>query len=204
MLVLRFLHQITDHSGPDQVTIELEGEGLRRTTTVPTRLEVAKVDRERIRWYLEDFPQYPWDPAPQIAMNVEERLVELGIDLFKELFPAHSEAREMWKLVRNDLSNVRVEVVTTVKAAPTTPWELLRDPETNIPVLLQTRAFVRTHPPSSTSIEVPQSSESRLRVLLVICRPDREYDVPFRSVAGQSRVSGLCGGVQVAEQDVWE
>src|SRR5438105_1310731 len=42
-------------------------------------------DRERIRWYLEDFLQFPMDPAPAIAQGVERRMAEVGTELFKSL-----------------------------------------------------------------------------------------------------------------------
>jgi hypothetical protein len=50
---------------------------------------------------------------------------------------------------------------------------------------------------------MPQSSWRSLLQPLYFLRLE-SLAVGFQAVAGRSRVSGLCGGVQVAEQDVWE
>ena len=50
-------------------------------------LDLDRAELERLRWYLEDSLEYPIDPAPKIAAQVEQRLVELGRDLFGQVFP---------------------------------------------------------------------------------------------------------------------
>jgi tetratricopeptide (TPR) repeat protein len=74
-------------------------------------------------------------------------------------------------------------VVTDVAGATAIPWELLRDPLTNTPLVLRAGAFVRTHSQPARLPAPPQEAKGRLRVLLVICRPGGADDVPFRSVA---------------------
>jgi hypothetical protein len=39
-------------------------------------------DQEDIRWYLEDYLQYPLEPAPKIAARIESRMAEPGAELF--------------------------------------------------------------------------------------------------------------------------
>jgi hypothetical protein len=39
---------------------------------------VPDQQREDIRWYLEDFLQYPLDPAPKIAARIEKDMADLG------------------------------------------------------------------------------------------------------------------------------
>ena len=58
-------------------------------------LDLDRAELERLRWYLEDSLEYPIDPAPKIAAQVEQRLVELGRDLFGQVFQVR-EATQLW------------------------------------------------------------------------------------------------------------
>jgi tetratricopeptide (TPR) repeat protein len=127
-------------------------------------------------------PEYPADPAPRIAAQVEERLVELGRELFLQVFDGR-EATRLWDRVEPALASTRVEVVTDVAGATALPWELLRDPLTNTPLALRADTFVRMHPQPGRLLAPPNEPIERLRILLVICRPGGAGDVPFRSVA---------------------
>jgi tetratricopeptide (TPR) repeat protein len=162
----------------------LEGAGAPRAARGRLGGGLGARDREDVRWYLEDYLQYPVDPAPAIAGRVEGRLAELGTGLFREVFkadPADANAMMLWAAVAGDLPGTRVEVDGGVEAAGV-PWELLRDPATDGPLALRAAAFVRTLPGSAAAPVLPQAAGG-LRVLLVICRPGGRDDVPFRSVA---------------------
>ena len=52
----------------------LEGIGARRSATARLGLGLKERDREDMRWYLEDYLQYPAESASQIARRVEGRL----------------------------------------------------------------------------------------------------------------------------------
>lgn len=138
-------------------------------------------DRERLRWYLEDFLEYPLDPAPDIAADVEERLRQLGTALFEVVFGSR-DATNLWARVQEHLPQTRVEIVSEVTDLP---WELLRDPLTDDAVALQAAVFVHANQSPARPVQLPTSDVSTLRVLLVICRPRGDVDVPFRSVARQ-------------------
>ena len=73
--------------------------------------------------YLEDYLQYPVDPAPQIARGVEMRLAALGEDLFRHVFQNRDTIR-IWDVMVADLAGTRVEVATGADAAAGIPWEL--------------------------------------------------------------------------------
>ena len=147
--------------------------------------ELDPDDARDLRWYLEDYLEYPLDPAPQIAGRVEGRMAELGRGVFTAVFPAGSETRDLWSLVRDRISETRVEVITDVAHATAVPWELLRDPRTDTPVALRARSFVRGYRQASQRPRLPRDTNGEIRILLVICRPGGRDDVPFRSVASQ-------------------
>jgi hypothetical protein len=71
------------------------------------------------------------------------------------------------------------------EGATAVPWELLRDPATDGVLALRARAFVRAQPEADRAVTVPARLAGALRVLLVICRPEGSFDVPFRSVASR-------------------
>jgi tetratricopeptide (TPR) repeat protein len=179
--------------GEDEYSIEiaLEGGGLpRQTATSHFDFKLTDQDREDIRWYLEDFLQYPHDPAPNIAARIEEHMDEIGTELFKSLFQSSDDARDLWATLRTHLNETRVEIVTTVAEATSIPWELLRDPKTDVPLALRARSFVHAHPQAAQVPQIPEAEAGPIHILLVICRPGGRDDVPFRSVASRL-VKGL-------------
>jgi tetratricopeptide (TPR) repeat protein len=162
------------------VNVALEGSGGRRQAKARLDASLTPRDREELRWYLEDYLQYPADPAPQIARRVETRLAELGEELFTQIFGT-GEAAQLWRMV-DSLADTRVEVDAGVEGDAAVPWELLRDPATDEVISVRAGAFVRTNVQAAASAYVPEAVGT-LRVLLVICRPGGAADVPFRSVA---------------------
>jgi tetratricopeptide (TPR) repeat protein len=163
------------------VDLAVEGVGARRSASARLEVGLSGQDREDLRWYLEDYLQYPVAPAPGIAARVEARVAELGAQLFAQVFEGGRDAVRLWDGLAGSLPQVRVEVDAGVEGAAV-PWELLRDPATDGVLALRAGAFVRTHPQAAVPVGVPQAA-GPLRVLLVICRPGGRADVPFRSVA---------------------
>jgi tetratricopeptide (TPR) repeat protein len=140
---------------------------------------------EQIRWYLEDYAEFPADPAPAIAREAETQLARAGAELFRRVFEASRDTMRLWEAAARSLPDARVEVDTDPGQGPGLAWELLRDPETDAPVALGAGAFVRTHLRAAGDGGLPEPSGDRLRVLLVIARPGGGDDVPFRSVASR-------------------
>jgi tetratricopeptide (TPR) repeat protein len=68
----------------------------------------------------------------------------------------------------------------------------MRDPDTDVPLALRARAFVRSTHDAVQRPKLVQSAGGPIRVLLVICRPRGSDDVPFRSVA-RRMLEGLRG-----------
>lgn len=198
MLILRFT-QTTEGQDKYHIEIAFEGDGLpRQIATARFDFKLTSQDQEDLRWYLEDFLQYPQDPAPKIAKRIEKRITEIGVQLFKALFQSSDDARDMWATLRDHLNDIRVEIVTDVQGATSIPWELVRDPKTDTPLALRARSFVRTHPQAAQRPQIPKN-DGHIRILLVICRPGGEEDVPFRSVASRL-IKGLGEDARAAFQ----
>ena len=182
--------------GRRRVEVTWQDGAARRLAVSTFAYQTDPQEEERIRWYLEDYPEFPTAPAPALAADAEARLAEFGTGLFRQVF-AGRDAAAIWAQAQSQLPRVRVEVDTDPADAPGLPWELLRDPATDTALALGAGEFVRTHLQTAGQMGLPQAAGDQLRVLLVICRPGGRGDVPFRSVAsrlvrgGAGRMEGL-------------
>jgi hypothetical protein len=57
--------------GHHRVDLDLTGDGAPRAATSTFDFHLSSQDEEDLRWYLEDFLQYPQEPAPTIALRIE-------------------------------------------------------------------------------------------------------------------------------------
>ena len=179
-----------------RVEVTWQEDAARQVAVATFTYQVADQDAERVRWYLEDYAEFPADPAPVLAEGAEKILAETGAGLFSRVFSGLDMAG-IWDRARGRLGEVRIEVDTDPAEAPGLPWELLRDPGTDRALAIGAGEFVRTHLQTAGQVNLPRPAGDELRVLLVICRPGGREDVPFRSVAsrlvrgGADRMEGL-------------
>jgi tetratricopeptide (TPR) repeat protein len=134
-------------------------------------------DAEDIRWYLEDYRIYPVEPTPKIAKRIEQRMGEVGHELFRLVLSGS----DVWNAVRGRLGDTRIEIETELEDA-LVPWELMRDPVADLPLALTVPAFVRCHSRPALLPSPPVPTEGKIRILLAICRLEDD-PVGFRSVA---------------------
>lgn len=157
-----------------------------QTVTARTRVALSDHDRRDLHWYLEEFLLETYPPGPERAAGVEARMQKLGEQLFRDLFEADEDARDLWATVRDELPDSRIEILAPVIEASAIPWELLRDPRAGRYLATCAAAFVRLQSKGGMKPVQPKLTDGgKLRVLLVICRPDGAADVAFRSVAAR-------------------
>ncbi len=116
-------------------------------------------------------------------------MAERGEDLFRKIFAGRDDAAQLWTLTQLHLPSTRIEIATGVAEATAIPWELIRDPHTRTNLALSAQAFVRAQPGAQARL-APSGIGDKVKILLAICRPSAEEDVPFRSVASRI-VKGL-------------
>lgn len=202
MFTLRLTQEVDSQSDSYSVKVALERSSKIQEYLSYFVFQVKDQEQENIRWYLEDFLQYPQEPAPKIAAKIEQRMAEIGIELFEKVFRSNSDTGLIWEEVRDRLNETRVEIITGVREATAIPWELMRDPKTNIPLALAAQAFVRKPDREVLESQIPKPSGDKIRILLVICRPGGESDVAFRSVATKL-IKGLTeSGREIFQLDV--
>ncbi len=207
MLTLRLSQNLESEPDYYRVEITLKHNELERINKQQNAVsyfhfKIKEQDYENIRWYLEDFPNYLQDPEPEIAKNIEQDIDEIGIELFNKVFEANEDTRKIWQEISNDINDIRVEIVTDVREAAAIPWELIRDSQSKIPLVMRCRSFVRTNIQEVQSVQISQPVDGKIRILLVICRPKDKENPPFRSVATKL-IKGLTdSGREVFQLDV--
>ena len=168
------------------IEIECELGGQRRRVRATTAVTLSDSDRRDLHWYLEQYLEETYEPGPRRAAAIERRMAELGEQLFRDIFQANEDAFALWVKLRDGLADTRFEIAAEVADATAIPWELMRDPRLDRPLALSATAFVRSQSQSARKPVRPKiGKKDRLRILLVICRPGRDQDVPFRSVASR-------------------
>jgi tetratricopeptide (TPR) repeat protein len=185
--------------GRHRVDLDLTGDGAPRAATAELAFGLSPQDEEDLRWYLEDFLDYPQEPAPARARRIEGRMAEIGTELFQAVFQANEDARRIWSRAEERLPETRIEIVTGVTEAATIPWELLQEPSTTSALALTAHSFVRAQPNTARAPNLPAMETGKIRILLVLCRPRGGEDVPFRSVASQ-----LLRGLSEANREAYD
>jgi len=176
------LRPIVAASGGYRVDLELDTpDASVQTATVEFDVDFSDSQRDAFEWYFEDYLQYPFDPAPANAVTVRKQLAEFGASLFSSIFQQPA-AIPLWNVAQRDLENTRIEILSAPNEAAILPWELLQ-PVSGSPLALSAAAFARTTAVASLETRPEARPPGAVRILLVICRPDRALDVPFRSIA---------------------
>ncbi len=178
VLTLRLATEAATADGSvTSTTVRIDDDGQEQFSRT-IRLDITPTPREmaQLRWYLEDFPNHPFDPAPALAGAARTRMRELGAAMFTALRAAGSNPLLDWCLGPG-LPETAVEVLGVPGSMA---WELLRNPDTGQIPLVHARRMVRLVPVGSAA--PGEQLPSSLRMLLVVSRPARSRDVPFQSV----------------------
>jgi hypothetical protein len=135
-----------------------------------------------LRWYLESFLDYPFDPETLHAGLVQKALKRWGEQAFDALFGNREAGGWFDAATEADYAELHMQVVSDEPAVLAWPWEALYDPQAGCRLAnacqLERRLDGLRDPPRSKK-RLPRD---RVNVLLVIARP-YPNDVRFRSVA---------------------
>jgi len=109
-----------------------------------------------------------------------------GEELYKNVLADNPRTQALWFSIRNELADLRIEIVTSIAEAASIPWELMRDPEMNSPISLRVKSFVRVQSnPNISFVPVMPADDGRIRLLYIACRPGGAGDVELRAVANR-------------------
>lgn len=78
-------------------------DGSTLTHEMHVSLPVDGAESEKVRWYLEDYAEFPSEPAPAVARDAEALLAMVGRQLFEQVF-AERGATRVWDKAEADLA----------------------------------------------------------------------------------------------------
>ncbi len=143
-------------------------------------------EREQIRWYLEEYVDWPYEQFLERGKKIEALLPELGKRLYHTVFGSTGAVKvlEHWRLRPLQPGMQRqISIASEIPRALSLPWELLHDEQGFL--------VLRTRNPVSLIRRLPQhelggfqtSFEPPLRILMITARPDDAGFIDPRSTA---------------------
>jgi len=155
---------------------------------IPFSDPLSVEDRRELRWYLEEYLDFPYGAEEYRAQKVVERMVRWGESLFEQVFinaDSDPDPRGFYQeAVHEGLDRCELCITSEDAAFLNIPWELMRDATPGRGYLAQLLAGLYRHRTGHT-IQAPsvKSPGEPFRILLVIARPYGEADVALGTVA---------------------
>lgn len=165
------------------IAVQCEVLGLNHTGEVFAD-PLTKAEKDDLRWYLEEYWQWPYLEFVERGKRVEALLGDVGRRFYHTLFGS----REAQNIVQawQQYMNVqhRISIVSEIASILRLPWELLADSQG----FLVLRAdhpisMVRRLPTQGEQASLPTPFQFPLRVLLVTARPEGAGFVDPRSIS---------------------
>jgi hypothetical protein len=135
-----------------------------------------------LRWYLEEFLDYPFPPRTVVAERVQASLKAWGEEAFKALFHSGRGRDFYHDAYRAGLENLTLKIASDDPRVLVWPWEALRDPQTSGTLAHHChmeRQLSGQHDPLDLPATLPRD---RINILLITARP-YEADVGFRALS---------------------
>jgi hypothetical protein len=135
-----------------------------------------------LRWYLEHFLDYPFEPNTEVAERIQHALSQWGRSTFAQLFAGQPLA--WYEQIRlSGLPNLVLKIASDDPQVLAWPWEALCDPDGT--TLAHTCRLERQLSALRDPLPLPEElSQTRVNILLVIARPYGDEDVGFHAVSG--------------------
>ena len=184
------IRHLGDQNGAPQFTV-VRGKDGKLADTIPLTPPEATIVEGRpnsdlmldLRWYLEHFLDYPFEPNTQIAERVLEALKGWGEDTFTRLFSGR--ARDWYQEARRSgegLVSLNLKIASDDPRILAWPWEALHDPEGT------TLAYTCRIERQLSELHDPQPlletlARDRIHILLIIARPYGKADVGYHALS---------------------
>jgi len=135
-----------------------------------------------LRWYLEEFLDYPFPPRTEVAERVQTSLKSWGEGAFAALFGSWRGRDFYHDAYRAGLENLTLKIASDDPRVLAWPWEALRDPQTG-GTLAQHCRMERQLSGQHDPLDVPATlPRDRINILLITARP-HAADVGFRALS---------------------
>jgi len=131
---LRICHQGENNGQPQFVVSRLRDGKTSKLVSLTSPDNITLANRSNshlandLRWYLERFLDYPFEPNTGLAEEIQDTLKQWGKDTFSNLFQGR--ARDWYQEARrNNLSQLTLKIASDDPRVLAWPWEVLYDPE---------------------------------------------------------------------------
>ncbi len=143
-------------------------------------------EQEDLRQYLEKYLQLPRVMTAEHVEQIEAMMHDRGVELYEKILEGSRDARRVFDRVLDELADLRIEIASGTAEAAAIPWELIREPQSDSPIAVRVRSFVRVQSsPNINFVSVPECDDGRVRLLYVVCRPSGTNDVELRAVVNR-------------------
>ena len=119
-----------------------------------------------MRWYLEEYPDWPYEQFLERAKQIEAMLAELGKRLYKNVFGSFGAMGivQAWRLQPADQR--QISIVSDMPGVLSLPWELLHDEQGFLALRTRHPVSIVRRLSQSELAALPTPFEPPLRVLL--------------------------------------
>ena len=154
--------------------------------TPPDRIKLPNREHGNLtsdlRWYLERFLDYPFEPNTHLAQEIQDGLKQWGKETFSTLFK--DKARDWYQDARkNNLDQLTLKITSDNPRILAWPWEALHDPEGGITLAHNCR-IERQLNEVYDPVPLPENLPTDcINILLVIARPYGDRDVGYHALA---------------------
>src|SRR5258707_10328945 len=164
------------------ITLRCEALGLEHAGGLVTA-PVSELERKELRWYLEEYPMWPYLEFAERARQIEELLPEIGKRLYEAVFGSAKADRilQAWRLQPGEQR--QLSIVSDLPSVLSLPWELLHDEQGFLALRTRQPVAILRHLSQRELAGLATPFEPPLRVLLVTARPSGTGFLDPRSLA---------------------
>jgi tetratricopeptide (TPR) repeat protein len=175
--------RITHQDDKIQLSWQRGYESLRLAPEVPFQQPFDEDNAADLRWYLEDYLQFPYGIFPDNAVKIEQKLQQWGQQLFELVFRTTEKGREFFQeATREGLDNCELGIISDNANVLNLPWELLYSPDYQF-LAPSLAGMYRSLSSQGVKAPLPPMPDDQLNILLVIARPYDQQDVGFKTIA---------------------
>jgi tetratricopeptide (TPR) repeat protein len=136
-------------------------------------------EERELEWYFEEWLVYPMVDKIK-AERAKDSVKTYGKRLFDQVFQ-NRQAYSKYQQLRNNLSQVQIEIVSKTPEFQALHWEALQDPDFPRPLAVDCVMLRKSVNPAVGSVNLPTSPV--INLLVVVARPDEEKDVGYRTIS---------------------
>ncbi|WP_409880820.1 MULTISPECIES: tetratricopeptide repeat protein [unclassified Nostoc] len=175
--------RITHQDDKIQLSWQRGYESPRFASEVVFQQPFDKENAAELRWYLEDYLQFPYGIFPDNAVKIEQKLQQWGQQLFELVFRSTEKGREFFQeAIREGLDKCELGIISDNANVLNLPWELLYSPDYQF-LAPSLGGMYRSLSSQGVKAPLPAMPNDQLNILLVIARPYDQQDVGFKTIA---------------------